>query len=140
MRNLKRKLASVVLAIGASAGTAYAAGVELDAATIDAAFAKIDPDNDGTVDWKEAQKFGLTKTAFTKANPDNDGTLDKKEFAVALKMQFDAANPDNDGTLDWKEAQKAGVKSKATFDAANPDKDGTLDLKEYLAAMLAQMK
>lgn len=35
----------------------------------------------------EARKFGITEAAFAKANPDNDGTLDISEFLAALVAQ-----------------------------------------------------
>jgi len=47
---------------------------------------------------------------FDSANPDNDGTLDRKEAGKAgikSKSTFDAANPDNDGTLDLAEYLRA---------------------------------
>jgi Ca2+-binding EF-hand superfamily protein len=123
----------------AAAGAAWAAGAPTEA-QIDAAFAKADPDRDGTVSWAEAKRFGISKAAFEAANPDKDGTLDKKEFVAAISWQFEHANPDKDGTLDPKEAHKAGVKTKKTFESANPDKDGTLDLGEYFDALTAQAK
>jgi Ca2+-binding EF-hand superfamily protein len=119
---------------------AHAADATLTDALLDATMKKADPDNDGTLDLKEAAKLGISKKVFEKVNPDKDGTLDKKELAAAVTMMFEAANADKDGTLDWKEAKKAGIKSKAVFDAANPDKDGTLDVAEYLAALTAQLK
>jgi Ca2+-binding EF-hand superfamily protein len=109
-------------------------------AQIESAFEIANPDKDGTVDMKEAAKFGISEKAFKAANPDNDGTLDKKEFAAAIAAQFKAANPDNDGTLDEKEAMAAGVKSKKAFKEANPDNDGTVDMSEYLTALTMQAK
>lgn len=120
--------------------TAFAAGGQPTDAEIAAAFKKADPDNDGTVNWEEARKFGISREAFDHANPDRDGTLDMKEFLAAITYQFNKANPDKDGTLDRKEAGKAGIKSKDTFDAANPDHDGTLDLAEYLRALTLKKK
>jgi Ca2+-binding EF-hand superfamily protein len=135
---MKAFITAVAIAL-ASFG-ALAAGAEPSDADIDAAFKKADPDNDGTVSWSEAKKFGLTREAFEHANPDKDGTLDRKEFLAAVTWQFNKANPDNDGTLDRKEASKAGIKRKSGFDAANPDNDGTLDLAEYLRALTLQAK
>jgi hypothetical protein len=120
--------------------SAHAADATLTDALLDAALKKADPDNDGTLDLKEAAKLGISKAIFQKVNTDKDGTLDKKELAAAVTLKFQAADPDKDGTLDWKEAKKAGIKTKAVFDAANPDKDGTLDIGEYLAALTAQLK
>lgn len=133
---MKHVLMGLALALGAVAAQAADPTPE----QIDAAFAKANPDADGTVDMAEAKKFGISKAAFQKANPDKDGTLDKTEFLAAIKYQFEAANPDKDGTLDAKEARKAGIKDKKVFDAANPDNDGTLDLAEYLAALTAAAK
>ena len=128
---------SLALASGAALATSPA---PLDDAKVEAALKLADPDSDGTLDLKEAGKFGIGKAVFLKADPDKDGTLDKAEFAAALTAQFLAADPDKDGSLDWNEAKKAGVKSKKTFEAANPDKDGHLDINEYLAALVAQFK
>lgn len=133
---MKRTLTLLALIVGASFATAAAP----TDAQIDAAMKKADPDNDGTLDLKEALKFGISKKVFEAANPDKDGTLDRKEMVAAVTVMFETANPDKDGTLDWKEARKAGIKSKKTFDAANPDKDGTLDLAEYLVALTLQAK
>lgn len=129
------------LALSLMAGAAIAADtmeMKLTDAQVDTAFAVANPDNDGTVDMKEAKKFGISSKAFSTANPDKDGTLDKKEFAAAIIWQFKQANPDNDGTLDRKEAKKAGIKDKKVFDTANPDNDDTLDIAEYLVALTNQ--
>jgi len=91
-----------------------------------AALKALDPDNDGTIDLKEAEA-GAAKV-FKDINPDNDGTLDAKELAGRLdESEHKAADPDNDGTLDEKEYM-ALVEKK--FKAADPDNDGTVDLKE----------
>jgi Ca2+-binding EF-hand superfamily protein len=91
-----------------------------------AALKALDPDNDGTIDLKEADVGALK--VFKAINPDNDGTLDAKELTGRLTAdELKAADPDNDGTLDEKE-YLAVVKQK--FEAANPDNDGTIDLKE----------
>ena len=91
-----------------------------------AALKALDPDNDGTIDLKEADDGALK--VFKEIDPDNDGTLDAKELAGRLtEAEIKAADPDNDGTLDEKE-YLAIVKKK--FEAANPDDDGTVDLKE----------
>ncbi|MEJ8850614.1 EF-hand domain-containing protein [Variovorax rhizosphaerae] len=119
---------------------ALAAGDKPTDAVVAAAFKKADPDNDGTVSWAEARKFGITKAAFDQSNQDNDRTLDSKEFLAAITYQFQKANPDEDGTLDRKEAAKAGIKNKKLFDAANADNDGTLDLSEYIQALTLQAK
>ncbi|MBS0448284.1 MAG: EF-hand domain-containing protein [Proteobacteria bacterium] len=136
---MSRNVIRIAIAAGALAaiGSAWAAG-EPTQAQIDAAFAKADPDHDGTVSRAEAMRFGISKAAFEHANPDKDGTLDKKEFVEAITWQFNHANPDKDGTLDPKEARKAGIKAKGAFEKADPDKDGTLDLGEYFEALTAQ--
>ncbi len=134
---MKYLLTASILALAASAATA--AGTLTDA-QVDAAFAKADPDKDGTLDAKEAAKFGIAAALLKKADPDNDGTLDKKEFAAAITERFNAADPDKDGTLDRREARKAGVRGPMVFKKADPDKDGTLDLGEYLSALTAQIK
>jgi Ca2+-binding EF-hand superfamily protein len=86
----------------------------------------LDPDNDGTIDLKEAQA-GAAKV-FKEINPDDDGTVDLKEVEGKLTdAELKAADPDNDGTLDEKEYMAEVEKE---FKAANPDDDGTLDLKE----------
>jgi Ca2+-binding EF-hand superfamily protein len=92
----------------------------------DAALKALDPDNDGTVSLAEAQA-GATKE-FAKLNPDNDQTLDAKELSGLLDAAaVKTADPDNDGTIDAKE-YAAIVADK--FKAADPDNDGTLDKKE----------
>ncbi len=80
---------------------------EIDKAA-EALFGKLEKDNDGTLDKKELQGR-LTKKAFASADPDNDGTLTKDEFLSAVSALFKDADPDNDGTLDEKElASKPG--------------------------------
>lgn len=133
---MKRTLTLLALALATTASLAATPSE----AQIDAAMKKADPDNDGTLDLKEALRFGIPKKIFEASNPDKDGTLDRKEFLAAVTALFEASNPDKDGTLDWKEARKAGIRSKKTFDAANPDKDGTLDLAEFLVALTAQAR
>jgi Ca2+-binding EF-hand superfamily protein len=130
----------ITLGLSTLSLTAYAADAQPTQDQVEAAFAKADPDHDGTVSWAEAKRFGITKQAFNHANPDKDGTLDKKEFLDAVTFQFTKANPDKDGTLDQKEAAKAGIKGKKAFTAADPDHDGTLDLTEYLQALTAKAK
>jgi Ca2+-binding EF-hand superfamily protein len=126
------------LMISAVSIPVMAAGGPSDA-QIDAAFKKADPDNDGTVSWAEASRFGITKGSFMHANRDKDATLAKKEFVEALKYQFSRANSDKDGTLDRKEAAKAGI-GKRVFDSSNRDKDDTLDFGEYVDALTAKAK
>lgn len=109
-------------------------------AQIDAALAKADPDKDGTVDRREAAKFGISKRVFDQADPDKDGTLDRKEFVDALRIRFQRADPDKDGTLDRKEARKVGIHGKAAFQNADPDKDGTIDFAEFVAVLTSQAK
>jgi|RhiMetdeSRZDD1v2_1073273.scaffolds.fasta_scaffold360094_2 hypothetical protein len=88
-----------------------------------AALKALDPDDDGTIDLKEADAGALK--VFKEINPDNDGTLDAKELEGRLtEAELKAADPDNDGTLDEKE-YLAVVKKK--FEAANPDNDGTVE-------------
>ena len=112
-------------------GTLSAVGFVVSFATsvafADAAALKaLDPDNDGTIDFAEAQA-GATKV-FGTLDPDKDGTLDAKELAGRLdEAAIKAADPDADGTLDPKE-YAAVVEAK--FKAANPDNDGTIDEKE----------
>ena len=65
-------------------------------------FAKLNPDNDGTLDAKELSGV-LDEAGLKAADPDNDGTLDEKEYARVVEAKFKAANPDNDGTIDQKE-------------------------------------
>jgi Ca2+-binding EF-hand superfamily protein len=68
----------------------------------EALFAKLEKDNDGTLEPKEL-KGRLSRKEFKSADPDNDGTLTKEEFLAAVESLFKAADPDNDGTLDAKE-------------------------------------
>ena len=62
-------------------------------------FAKLNPDNDGTLDAKELTGI-LDAAAIKAADPDDDGTLDEKEYAAVVDAKFKAANPDDDGTID----------------------------------------
>lgn len=69
-----------------------------------AALKALDPDDDGTIDLKEADAGALK--VFKEINPDNDGTLDAKEFEGRLtEAELKAADPDNDGTVDLKELE-----------------------------------
>jgi EF-hand domain pair len=91
------------------------------------------PDNDGTIDLKEAETGAAQ--VFKSIDTDNDGTLDAKELAGRLDAAgFKAADLDNNATLDEKEYMALVEK---TFKAADPGNDGTLDLKE-LASLAGQ--
>lgn len=58
-----------------------------------AALKALDPDNDGTIDLKEADAGALK--VFKAINPDNDGTLDAKELTGRLTAdELKAADPD----------------------------------------------
>ena len=92
-----------------------------------AALKALDPDDDGTIDLKEADAGALkcsrkstrtttgrstprssgrlTEAEIKAADPDNDGTLDEKEYLAVVKKKFEAANPDNHGTVDLKELE-----------------------------------
>ena len=91
-----------------------------------AALKALDADNDGTISVAEARAGG--SKIFAKLNSDDDGTLDAKELAGRLdEASIKAADPDHDGTLDAKEYEAVGAEK---FKAADPDKDGTVDKKE----------
>ena len=91
-----------------------------------AALKALDPDNDGTISVAEAKAGG--SQIFAKLNSDNDKTLDAKELAGRLdEASIKAADPDHDGTLDAKEYEAVGAEK---FKAADPDNDGTVDKKE----------
>ena len=70
-------------------------------------FAKLNPDNDGTLDAKELSGR-LDEAGIKAADPDNDGTLDIKEYEALVAAKFKAANPDDDGTVDNKELDSPG--------------------------------
>ena len=74
--------------------------VDLDEAkkAAGALFDKLDTDKDGTLDFKELNGR-LTHKDFTTADPDNDGTLSKDEYLALVEKRFKAADPDNDGTV-----------------------------------------
>jgi Ca2+-binding EF-hand superfamily protein len=76
--------------------------------------------------------FADTAAALKALDPDNDGTIDLKEADAGALKVFKAINPDNDGTLDAKEL--TGRLTADELKAADPDNDGTLDEKEYLAS------
>jgi len=86
----------------------------------------LNPDHDGTIDWREARRAAVR--LFYKLDPDRDGTLDMKEVRGRVGiLSFARFNPDRDGTLDKRE-WLALVKHR--FHRANPDKDGTVDCRE----------
>lgn len=90
------------------------------------AAARLDTDNDSTVDINEANK--PAEALFDKLDKDKDGTLDKKELQGRLTREsFAAADPDKDGTLTRDEYLSA---ISSLFKDADPDNDGTLDAKE----------
>jgi Ca2+-binding EF-hand superfamily protein len=109
-----------------NATPAPAVSMELTTPTAEAMH-KLDPDGDGTINWKEAYKASAKH--FEVADLDHDGTLDQKEAAATgiSAAEFQKADIDQDGTLDKKE-YAALVKSR--FLAADPDKDGTVSAKE----------
>lgn len=112
--------------LGIALAVIFLSGAPASAVDPATALRILDPDNDGTIDMKEAIKSA--KRVFKAINPDNDRTLDAAELSGRLSAAgLRAANPDNDGTLSWKE-YKALV--KGMFRAANPDMDGTIDLQE----------
>jgi Ca2+-binding EF-hand superfamily protein len=85
-----------------------------------------DIDNDGTLDLAKVKK--AASAMFAKLNPDQDGTLDARELRGRMSAkELAAADPDRDGTLTLDE-YLAVVEQR--FKAANPDNDGTLDAKE----------
>jgi hypothetical protein len=115
------------LALGLMA-TANAVAAPADTTRTDKSLvmAKIDTDNDGTINWDEAKaaaigKFGALDTdtegtldnseltgvvspaALKKADPDKDGTLDQAEYLTLVETMFKSADRDHDGTLDPKE-------------------------------------
>ena len=93
-----------------------------------AALKAMDPDNDGSIDLKEAQ--AAASALFDKLNKDKgkDQTLEIKELQGRLsRADFAAADPDKDGTIDKAEFMKI---VETRFAAATPDGDGTVDCKE----------
>lgn len=101
-------------------------GMTMPAHAASASLTALDPDNDGTVDLKEAQAGGAK--VFVKLDPDKDGTLDAKELSGRVdEAGLKAADPDADGTLDQKEYNTV---IETRFKAADPDNDGTVDDKE----------
>jgi hypothetical protein len=122
----KLNMNKTVQALLVATALAFLPGSAAFAVDSAAALKALDPDDDGTIDLKEAQAGAAA--VFKEINPDNDGTLDAKELEGRLtEAEIKAADPDNDGTLDEKEYM-AVVEQK--FKAADPDDDGTVDLKE----------
>ncbi|MEM7399598.1 MAG: EF-hand domain-containing protein [Pseudomonadota bacterium] len=112
--------------LGVTLAVIFCSSAPVSAVDTATALRVLDPDNDGTIDMKEAIRGA--KRVFKAINPDNDRTLDSAELRGRLSAAgLRAADPDNDGTLNWRE-YKALV--KAMFRAANPDMDGTIDLRE----------
>jgi len=100
--------------------------------------ARLDTDNDGTVDLDEAKK--AAGALFDKLDTDKDGTLDLKELKGRVTdKEFKAADPDNDGTLS-KDEYLAVVEKR--FKAADPDNDGTVsaaEIKTHAGRSLGQL-
>jgi hypothetical protein len=73
-------------------------GVAAPAVAASGPVARLDTDNDGTVDLDEAKK--AASALFDKLDTDNDGTLDLKELKGRVTdKEFKAADPDTDGTV-----------------------------------------
>jgi len=97
------------------------------AATKTGPVARLDTDNDGTVDLDEAKK--AASALFDKLDADKDGTLDLKELKGRVTdKELKAADPDNDGTLS-KDEYLAIVEKR--FKAADSDNDGTVSAAEF---------
>jgi len=79
-----------------------------------------------------------TCAAFAALDPDNDGTLDLNEASQAASALFDKLDKDKEGTLSVGELQ--GRLSKKELAAGDPDKDKTLTKDEYLAIVAARFK
>jgi Ca2+-binding EF-hand superfamily protein len=91
-----------------------------------AAFAALDPDNDGTLDLDEANR--AASAVFDRLDKDKEGTLSVKELQGRLsKKQVAAGDPDNDKTLTKEEYL---VIVAGWFKAADVDNEGTLDCRE----------
>jgi Ca2+-binding EF-hand superfamily protein len=104
-------------------------GVAAPAVAASGPVARLDTDNDGTVDLDEAKK--AASALFDKLDADNDGTLDLKELKGRVTdNEFKAADPDNDGTLS-KDEYLALVEKR--FKAVGPDSDGTVSAAEFKA-------
>jgi len=122
---MKFTLSALVAAatLAASAAIAPASAGHRDC-TADMAY--LNPDHDGTIDWREARRAAVR--LFHKLDPDHDGTLDRNELRGRVGILSIARfNPDRDGTLD-KHEFLALVKYR--FNRANPDNDGTIDCRE----------
>jgi len=88
--------------------------------------ARLDADNDGTVDLAEAKK--AAGDLFDKLDTDKEGTLSLKELGGRVSNKdLSTADPDHDSTL-TKDEYLAVVEER--FKAADPDNDGTLSASE----------
>jgi len=88
--------------------------------------ARLDADNDGTVDLAEAKK--AAGDLFDKLDTDKEGTLTLKELGGRVSSKdLSTADPDHDSTL-TKDEYLAVVEER--FKAADPDNDGTLSASE----------
>jgi hypothetical protein len=117
---------STLLAAAALAATAALAPASAGHRDCKAEMAYLNPDHDGTIDWREARRAAVR--LFYKLDPDRDGTLDLNEVRGRVGiLSFARFNPDRDGTLD-KHEFLALVKHR--FERANPDADGTIDCRE----------
>lgn len=119
----KASIALAALLLAASAPLPALAGGRHDCAH---AMRALNPDHDGTIDWREARRAAVR--LFYGLDPDRDGTLDRNELRGRVGfLSFARFNPDRDGTLD-KHEFLALVKHR--FHRANPDNDGTIDCRE----------
>jgi hypothetical protein len=75
---------------------------------------------------------------IARLDKDNDGTLDHIEVRRAAKALFAALDPDHDGTLDIRELH--GRLTAEELVIADPDHDGTLTVNEYLAIVGRRFK
>jgi hypothetical protein len=121
--NLRLAPLLVSIALAASVGAAPASATHVDSKE---ALAYLNPDNDGTIAWREARRAAVR--LFHKLDPDRDGTLDRQELRGRVGfLSIARFNPDRDGTLDLHEFL-ALVKHR--FERANPDRDGSIDARE----------
>jgi cell division protein FtsN len=93
--------------------------------TSEAAFRKLDADNDGRISALEAADNPRVAAAFTMADKDKDGYLSKEEFeamnpSTTTKKDVDASTPSGDHVTDPSGDQPATAPNEQTPTSTSP--------------------
>jgi Ca2+-binding EF-hand superfamily protein len=129
--NLKHAIGAALVA-GVFATPAIAADPKLNARGDDA-FERLDTNNDGNIDRKEARARPWLHESFRKYDYDRDGNLGKDEFAAALQGERGARNGGRTARNDNRSAATGGTQASAPqgrFDGLDKNNDGVIDQTE----------